>query len=209
MHRGRTVGTVGIVASIVVALVASIGDLAIASGGGGCGKPVTDEISSRVVIHDFCFGPTVARVRPGARVTFVNRDGFSHTVLGANGSWGSFGQIRAGRREFYRFTRPGVYPYVCTYHPGMVGAVVVGHGAPHTVSGTTTGSGPVVQVGQAGGTQLAAGSEPVAPGAPASTSEITRAGSSWAMVLGGMAVLVLLTVGLVAYERRRRHTIAA
>ena len=93
MRRVLTLGGVGIVASIVLGLVPAIGGIAVASGGGGCGKAVTDEASSRIAIHNFCFGPTIARVRPGTTVMFVNRDGFSHTVLGANGSWGSFGQI--------------------------------------------------------------------------------------------------------------------
>jgi hypothetical protein len=29
----------------------------------------------------------------------------------------------------WRFERPGVYPYYCVIHPGMVGAVVVGGGS--------------------------------------------------------------------------------
>jgi plastocyanin len=209
MRRGRMVGSVGIVASIAVAFVASVGDVALASGGGGCGKPVTDEVSSRIVIRNFCFGPTVARVRPGATVTFANRDGFSHTVLGANGSWGSFGQIRGGHRERYRFTRPGVYPYVCTYHPGMVGAVVVGHGAPRTVSATTTASGPVVHVGpSAHEAQLVAGPERAAPPAQVSAS-YARPGLSWPAVRGATTVLLLLAGVVVSYRRRRHRTIAA
>src|SRR5437016_540584 len=193
MHLVRTVGRVGMVASIVLALVPALGGIAVASGGGGCGKPVTDEASSRIAIHNFCFGPTIARVRPGTTVMFVNRDGFSHTVLGANGSWGSFGQVRGGHRALYQFTRPGVYPYVCTYHPGMVGAVVVGNGAPRTVSTTTTGSGPVVQVESARQTRPAAVSEPAAPIAQSSASFTTS--RSWPEILGAMAVLLLLTAG--------------
>jgi plastocyanin len=203
MRSVRTVGAVGMVASIILALVAGMGDGAVASGGGGCGKPVTDEASSRIVILNFCFGPTVARVRPGATVRFVNRDGFAHTVLGANGSWGSFGSIRGDHRARYRFTRPGVYPYVCTYHPGMVGAVVVGHGAPRAIPAITTASGPVVQLGE---TQPTTGSEPAAPPAQRSISFPTS-GRSRSAVLGGLSVLLVLSVGLMAYGRRRRRTI--
>ncbi len=207
VRRMRTVGRIGMAASIVLALVPALGGIAVASGGGGCGKPVTDEASSRIAIHNFCFGPTIARVRPGATVTFVNRDGFSHTVLGANGSWGSFGQIRGGHRALYRFTRPGVYPYVCTYHPGMVGAVVVGHGAPRTASGTTTGSGPVVQVESSRATQPASAAERIAPIARGSASFTT--GRSWPEILGAITVLLLLTAGLVTYGRWHRRMIVA
>jgi plastocyanin len=207
MRRGwMVVGNVGIVASIAVVIVAWVGGIAVASGGGGCGRPVTDETSSRIVIRNFCFGPTVARVRPGATVTFANRDGFSHTVLGANGSWGSFGTIRGGHSERYRFTRPGVYPYVCTYHPGMVGAVVVGRGAPRTVSTATTALGPVVHIGPAREAQLA--TRPAA--APAQASGLdTWLGVSWSAVPWTMAVLLFVAGAVVAYGRRRHRTIAA
>jgi hypothetical protein len=39
-----------------------------------------------------------------------------------------------------RFADPGIYPYSCTYHPGMTGAVVVG-------DGVGAGSGQEVAVG--------------------------------------------------------------
>jgi hypothetical protein len=34
--------------------------------------------------------------------------------------------MREGGSVSYSFDEAGVYPYVCTWHPGMVGAVVVG-----------------------------------------------------------------------------------
>lgn len=118
-----------------------------ASGGGGCGRPVSDARGATVAIKDFCFLPTILRVHPGQAVTFANRDGFSHVVLGANAVWGSFSQVRPHRHVTYRFTRPGVYPYVCTFHPGMVGAVVVGGGAGHgEATAAVTAAGPVVAV---------------------------------------------------------------
>jgi plastocyanin len=42
---------------------------ALASGGGGCGRPVSDDEGTRVAIRNFCFGPTVLRVEPGETVT--------------------------------------------------------------------------------------------------------------------------------------------
>lgn len=53
-------------------------------------------------------------------------DPVPHLVLGANGRWGSFEQFGEGGAVTYRFPAPGVYPYVCSLHPGMTGAVVVG-----------------------------------------------------------------------------------
>jgi hypothetical protein len=100
-----------------------------------------------VTIESFCFGPTVLRTVPGGTVTFRNGDAVPHTVLGANGAWGSFDTLRRGQEVAYRFVRSGVYPYVCTFHPGMVGVVVVGDAdGPGAAGMTATAHGPVVRV---------------------------------------------------------------
>ncbi len=209
--RGRRFAAFGMVVAVVSMIVATTGDVVLASGGGGCGKPVTDETGTRVSIHNFCFGPTVVRVRPGQTVTFVNRDGFPHTVLGANGSWGSYARIGASHRMVYRFTRPGVYPYVCTYHVGMVGAVVVGGGTPHTAATTTTAFGPVVRVRSAHETRRVTGS--ILQGvAPASVPTVVLKPDTSVLAVAVISVGVLLTllaVGAAAYRRRRQRTIAA
>jgi plastocyanin len=181
----------------VALVVAAGGDAALASGGGGCGRPVSDRAGTRVVIRDFCFGPTVLRVKPGQKVSFVNRDSFPHTVLGANASWGSFGKIGGHHRVVYRFTRAGVYPYVCTYHVGMVGTVVVGGGVPRTPHAPTTAKGPVIKVSRArqvGSSLLASTTVPlVAPGV-----------SAVRVVVVGGAIVALLGLGAAAFRLRRR-----
>ena len=115
-----------------------------ASGGGGCGRQVSDQRGTTISIKSFCFGPTILRVPLGRAVTWVNKDPFSHTVLGANAVWGGFDQLKAGARVTYRFVRPGVYPYVCTFHPGMVGVVIAGSAnGPGAAQATVTKKGPV------------------------------------------------------------------
>ena len=127
----------------VLAIVALGPQLASASGGGGCGRVVSDARGASIHIHNFCFTPTILRIRPGQTVTWVNRDPFSHTVMGANAVWGTFGELASRRSVTYRFVRAGVYPYVCTIHPGMVGAIVVGSGSGlGDARATTTESGP-------------------------------------------------------------------
>lgn len=140
---------IGLVLAWTVGIPATAG----ASGGGGCGRPVTDRTGTTVDIQTFCFAPTVLRTEPGQTVTFTNLDSIGHTVLGANGSWGSFDLLHARTGTVsYRFERPGVYAYVCTYHPGMVGTIVVGNASgPGEAGVTTTKEGPVtVVVGTAG-----------------------------------------------------------
>jgi plastocyanin len=118
-----------------------------ASGGGGCGRPVTDARGTRVHIRNFCFTPTVLHVQRGKSVTFTNIDPFAHTVSGANVVWGSFDGLDFDKSVTYRFTRPGVYPYFCAIHVGMVGAIVVGNGSGRgDANSTTTQRGPVVLV---------------------------------------------------------------
>jgi plastocyanin len=119
-----------LIAMMGLALVVVPAGSATASGGGGCGKPVTNEAGNAVEIAAFCFTPTVLYTEPGETVTWTNQDGLEHNVLGANGAWGSFGSMRTGKKTSYTFSEPGVYAYVCTMHPGMVGTVVVGDPAP-------------------------------------------------------------------------------
>src|SRR4029078_8284345 len=45
-----------------------------ASGGGGCGRPVSDARGTGVRIEDFCFLPTVVRIHTGQAVTVRTRE---------------------------------------------------------------------------------------------------------------------------------------
>jgi plastocyanin len=94
--------------------------------GGGClGKP-TEATASTVELRKSCFTATVTHVDPGQQVAFVNRDGLTHNVIGFGTLWGDIQGIGAGETRRFTFTEDGIFPYACTLHPGMVGAVVVG-----------------------------------------------------------------------------------
>ncbi len=201
--RLRQVVVSAVMTVAAFALVAAAPMAAEASGGGGCGRAVSDARGSTIRIHNFCFLPTILRIRPGQTVVFANHDGFAHVVLGANGVWGSFSQLRRHHDVRYRFTRPGVYPYACTFHPGMVGAVVVGGGAGHGEAvSTVTAAGPVVPLGPGATARVASAgvtaTVPAAAAAPMSTS-------GW-MPPWEFAALAAFAVGVavfVALERRR------
>jgi plastocyanin len=136
--------------TVAVAWLVAPAPPAVASGGGGCGGPVTDGRGTKVAIERFCFSPTVLYARPGDAVTWANRDSVPHNVGGANLAWGSFEQLRPGRSTSYSFSRPGVYAYVCSLHPGMVGTVVVAEPGPGA-----TASEKTLSVGAAGATRAA------------------------------------------------------
>ena len=113
--------------------------------------PVTEEAATTVAIGDCSFHPTIDRVAAGTEVTFVNRSGQAHEVVGANLTWGAHGKLlEPGDQIGWSFDEPGVYPYTCMIHPGMTGAIVVGD----TASAGTTGA-----TGTTTGTTGAAGAE--------------------------------------------------
>ena len=180
---------------MVVGVMLCVGlspQIAHASGGGGCGGPVTDDDGIQVRIRNFCFGPTILRVRPGETVTWVNRDAFPHIVLGANGAWGGYDNVRRNGGEVsYRFVSPGIYPYVCTYHPGMIGAVVVGDGKPDSASyAVTTNAGPVINADPTGTAM-----ERVVPAPVPARSMVP--------VALGLGSIVVVAAAIVTSRRRR------
>jgi plastocyanin len=192
IRRGTTI-VVGAMLLLGVSLAPGV---ARASGGGGCGRAVTDDDGTRVRIRNFCFGPTILRVRPGETVTWVNRDAFPHIVLGANGAWGGYDNVqRTGGEVSYRFVSSGVYPYVCTYHPGMTGAIVVGNGmAAGSTQAVTTNAGPVIN---ADSTDTAIEQNVVPAAVPA---------RSWpAEVWWGIGLLFVVVAAIASSRRRRAH----
>ncbi|HEX6580035.1 MAG TPA: plastocyanin/azurin family copper-binding protein [Actinomycetota bacterium] len=192
--RGHTIRRAMLMVLGVMLFVSASPHVALGSGGGGCGRAVTDADGTSVRIRNFCFGPTVLRVPEGETVTWVNRDDFPHVVLGANAAWGGYGKVRGGGEVGYRFVNSGVYPYVCTYHPGMIGAVVVGNGKPDGGAYTvTTNAGPVIQ---AESSQDAM--EPQA--VPVAVTPTAWAPAAW--VIG---LLVVVAAAIAASRRRRAH----
>ena len=100
--------------------------------GGGCHGPVTppgDGEASVVKIDGCMFYPTIARVPVGTAVRFLNTGEVPHNVTGVVGTWAS-GELANGAEYRHAFAAPGVYPFACTLHPGMNGAIVVGGDAP-------------------------------------------------------------------------------
>ena len=76
-----------------------------------------------VTIEGMKFEPAVVTVRPGDTVVWRNNDVVPHTAT-ANGVFDSK-EIAAGKRWSWTARKAGRHAYVCTYHPGMQGTVVV------------------------------------------------------------------------------------
>jgi plastocyanin len=72
------------------------------------------------------FSPGTIIVVLGVNNTVVwkNSDTAPHTVTATNGSFGS-GNMNSGDIFSWTFSSPGIYHYVCDYHPWMKGTVIV------------------------------------------------------------------------------------
>jgi plastocyanin len=178
---------------VVIAVAAVIVPSVTARGGGGgfCAGslPFTDESANVVEMEDNCFAPTVARVGRGETVTFVNRDLQLHTVGGANGVFGDLrGVVRPGDEVSFTFNEEGVFPYVCIFHPGMAGAIVVGDGAGRVSS--AAGIAPASLDDQSK-------SKETSP-----TSASSDEGIPLALVVSVAAVLVLAAGALIRFRTR-------
>ncbi len=161
-----------------------------AAAGGGCHSGVTNGSGDTVEMVDACFTPTTLRVDPGASVTFVNQDDFTHNVV-AN-TWGHYDDMNQGDAFTATFAEEGIYAYACNYHPGMTGAIVVG-------DGEGAGNGETVNV---------ASFEQPAPPSPVVEIRTVRTPSeggsdTLGWLLGGaIGLAVGLGVGAAAFRRR-------
>jgi plastocyanin len=188
--RGRAIRA-GLAATVVATGLAIPG-AAPAQAGGGCHAGLTQGRGDTVEMVGACFTPSILRVDPGTEVTFVNRDHYVHNVGG--NEWGMFEHMFQGDAFTATFSRPGIYPFACSYHPGMNGAVVVG-------DGTGAGSGERVTAAS-----LTKGAE-ARPSKPLTAASTTNGRFPAGWIGGGILGLAIgAGVGLVWRRRPREAT---
>lgn len=78
----------------------------------------------QVTIKNFDFHPMAVTVPVGGSVTWKNLDGEPHTITSTDGSFRSEALDEDDTYTF-KFTKPGVYQYICTIHPKMRATVTV------------------------------------------------------------------------------------
>ena len=114
--------------------------------GGRCHAPdPTAGSGTEVELGKNCMFPSTLHAS-GETVTFVNRDPVVHNVAGMG--WG-VDELAPGATFTHAFDEPGTYPYSCTLHPGMVGAIEVGDAVPvvaveEAAASSSSGSAAVV-----------------------------------------------------------------
>ena len=83
--------------------------------------------SHSVVIYEYTFKPQTLTVPAGTTVTWVNRDVAPHSAT--HRSYGDepfdSGQMYANAMFRHTFVKAGSYDYLCIYHQGMTGTIVV------------------------------------------------------------------------------------
>jgi plastocyanin len=80
--------------------------------------------SAAVTIKNFDFNPMDLTIDAGDSVTWTNKDGEPHTVTSVDGLFRS-GGLDQNDSFTFKFTKPGVYKYLCTIHPRMTATVTV------------------------------------------------------------------------------------
>jgi plastocyanin len=77
-----------------------------------------------ITIKDFAY-QTPPSVSPGATVTVTNTDTAEHTVTADEGSAFDVEVTSSGTATFTAPSKPGTYPFHCTYHVNMHGTLTV------------------------------------------------------------------------------------
>jgi plastocyanin len=77
-----------------------------------------------VVIQDFVFKPAELTVRPGTKVTWINKDEAPHTATSVDKKFNSGGMDTDDKFSSV-FNDEGEYPYFCALHPQMKATITV------------------------------------------------------------------------------------
>lgn len=87
----------------------------------------TSTATDAVTIQSYAFSPSSITVKAGTKVTWTNKDSVAHTVTSDSGSADTFnsGDINQDATYSYTFNTVGTFTYHCTFHPSMLGKVIV------------------------------------------------------------------------------------
>ena len=175
------------------------GEPTASAGGGACHEaPAREGSGTEVRLTRNCFSPSILRVEAGTDVTFRNDDQAVHEVISIPGLTPGETQWAGGEARALTFAAPGIYPYYCNLHYGMVGAIVVGDGK---FAASTGGNGASMAVQASQPRDVSPDAPAPAPAASASTADDDPA--RWPLYAGlGVAVAGLMVATAVARRPR-------
>jgi len=110
--------------AILIISVLAIALPVVAGGGGGCHGEFSDTSTTSVEVVESCFRSDVARIEVGDTVTWTNSDSYGHSIFSRQ--FAGTSNLDWGQSYSYTFSTAGVFPYLCTLHPGMMGVIMVG-----------------------------------------------------------------------------------
>jgi plastocyanin len=70
------------------------------------------------------FEPAALSVRPGDRITWINKDLFPHTATADDKAFDS-GSVAPAGKWTYVARKAGLHTYTCTFHPTMKASITV------------------------------------------------------------------------------------
>jgi plastocyanin len=111
--------------AVVGTLAAGTESRLLASSGGG---DITIVQGASNANNPQFFSPSPFTVKLGTPVTWVNKDGATHTVTSQGSNLFDSGNLPTGATFKFTFAQAGTYQYYCTIHPFMKGTVVVTSG---------------------------------------------------------------------------------
>jgi plastocyanin len=98
--------------------------LALLSLTNSCKKSSSGPGKDEIYIEKMAFSPATKTVALNTTVTWINKDGVSHTVTSTSGLFDS-GAIADNGTFSYTFTSAGTFSYKCSIHPTMTGTIIV------------------------------------------------------------------------------------
>jgi plastocyanin len=105
-------------------LVAALSTPAMAAGAMAPMQMAAAESPNTIVMKNFDFTPKAMTVTAGTTVTWRNMDEEPHTVVSTDGLFRS-SALDTKETFAFKFTKPGIYKYICSIHPKMVGTITV------------------------------------------------------------------------------------
>ena len=87
-----------------------------------------EELEATVFLQDLTYEPAELTVSSGTRVTFINEDDETHTIVAgtSDAPTGEFEEtLEPGESFSFLFEVPGAYDYYSSIYPGMEGRIIV------------------------------------------------------------------------------------
>src|SRR2546423_13783315 len=81
--------------------------------------------ANQIIIKDFHFTPQTLTVKPGEKITWINRDDEPHTVVSVEKQFKKSAPLDTDQEFTVIAGAPGTYSYFCSIHPKMTGTIIV------------------------------------------------------------------------------------